>query len=402
MLYKYTIIDQSGKERQGTVEAPTEDAAISALQRQGYVIVSIASTEKKGIFSSLEKYIERVSVKEVVFLTRQLSTLFEAQVSAVTIFTVLGTGSADNKMLQRVLLDVAEELKGGSTLSRALSRQSGIFSPFYVSMVRIGEETGRLSNTFTFLADYLDRTYETMSRARNALIYPSVVIVTLLGIGALMLTVVIPGLRTIIDDLNAEVPFYTKIILNISDFFTQYGVFLFGLIALGIFAFWRYQATERGRYNISRATIDLPIVGGLYRKLYVSRIADTIATGLKSSLAMDRTIELAATVVGNKVYEGILNEVVLAVRGGKSLSESFRRYPEMPTIFVMMVKVGEEAGSLGETLGRLSAFFQHEFDQTVQNAIGLIEPILIIVLGASIGVFVAAVLLPIYNVASAI
>ncbi len=401
MLFSYTIIDQAGKERQGTVEAPTEDAAISGLQRQGYVIVKIASAEKRDVLASINKYIEHVSTKEIVFLARQLSTLFEAQISAVTVFTVLGTG-AENKMLQRVLLAVAEDIKGGSTISRALSRQPQVFSSFFVSMVRIGEETGRLSNTFTFLADYLDRTYETMSRARNALIYPSVVIITLLGIGILMLTVVIPGLKKIIDDLNAEVPFYTKIVLGISDFFTTYGILVFVLLTVGIFAFWRYQATEKGRYKISRMVIDLPIVGNLYRKLYISRIADTLATGLKSAIAMDRSIELAGDVVGNKVYEQILDEVLQAVRGGKLLSDAFRRYPEMPMILVMMVKIGEESGTLGETLGRLSAFFQREFDQTVENAIGLIEPALIIVLGAGIGVFVAAVLLPIYNVASAI
>jgi len=191
MLFTYHAIDADGRERDGTIEAPSHEVAVSALQRRNLIISKIESAEKRSILEFNIPFFNRVSNKEIVILSRQIATLFEAQVSALRVFRLLAA-EVDNRQLATVLSSVGDDLQGGSPISTALSRHPKVFSVFYVNMVHAGEESGKLSETFVYLADYLDRSYDVVSKAENALIYPVFVIAVFFGVMALMLTLVIP------------------------------------------------------------------------------------------------------------------------------------------------------------------------------------------------------------------
>ncbi len=401
MLFEYKVLDQSGNEREGTIDAVSEDVAISSLQRKGYIIVKIRDVEKKEFFSLGTTVFEHVSNKEIVILSRQIATLFEAQVSALRVFRLLGT-EAQNPLVNRILNQVADDLQGGSSISKALSKHPKIFSSFYVNMVLAGEETGRLDQTFKYLADYLDRTYTVTSKAQHALVYPAFVIATFIGVMVLMLTLVIPRLTGIIVDSAIELPIYTKIVIGLSDLFKNYGLVIFGLLAALVIGAWRYGETEAGRRYFDQLKVQTPIVGNLYRKLYLSRIADNLSTMLTSGIAMAQAIEITAAVVENVHYEDALLKARDDIKNGAAVSKAFAEHEQIPAIMVQMIRVGEETGELGNILKTLATFYQREVEQAVDTLVGLIEPLMIILLGGGVGTLIAAVLMPIYSITMSI
>lgn len=402
MLFKYHAIDQDGHERDGTIEAPSQEVAVGALQRRNLIISSIESAEKKSILAlDLPFFGGRISNKDVVILSRQIATLFEAQVSALRIFRLLAA-EVDNKRLATVLSTVGDDLQGGSPISKALARHPKVFSAFYVNMVRAGEESGKLSETFVYLADYLDRTYDIMSKAENALIYPIFVIVVFFGVMALMLTLVIPKISAVLLDSGQEVPIYTSIVIGFSNFLVHYGIFVLIGLAAGGFYLWQLGKTEKGKLVLDSLKLSVPYVGDLYRKLYLARISDNFSTMLLSGVAVVEAIEITGSVVGNAAYGAVLAQVGADVKGGSSISDALGRHPEIPGIMVAMTKVGEETGELGKILTTLSKFYSREVSNAVDTLVGLIEPIMIVMLGLGVGVLLAAVLLPIYNLAGSI
>ena len=400
MLFKYKAVDEKGIEKTGEIDASTKDMAISGLQRRGLIIVSIVDADKaKSIFQM--SFFAKVPKKDVVILSRQISTLFEAQVSALKAFTMLA-GNVENKLLQKKLTQVCDDLQAGLSISEAFAKHPDVFSNFYVNMVKAGEETGKLNQTFAYLADYLDRQYALTSKTRNALIYPAFVIATFFVVMGLMFVIVIPKLSSIIKDSGQEAPIYTKIVIAVSDFFVHYGFLVIIFLILAGLWFWRLSKTEKGKIYIDKMRLSLPAVGNLYQKLYLSRIADNLDTMLTSGIPIVRSLDITAEVVDSMIYKQILKDAADGVKSGLSLSLAFEKHPEVPGILAQMVKVGEETGSLGPILKTLADFYKREVDDAIDTLVGLIEPAMIVVLGLGVGILLVSILLPIYNMAGSI
>ncbi len=401
MLFKYKAIDDSGVNKEGDIDAPNRDMAINGLQRRGFVVVSVKEEGEDKSFLKIS-FFERVKPKDVVILSRQIATLFEAQVSALKAFTMLSTNT-ENKLLGRKLVQISDDLQAGVSISGALSRHPDVFSDFYVNMVKMGEETGKLNQTFLHLAEYLDRQYALTSKTKNALIYPIFVVITFFVVMTLMFVVVIPKLSSIILDSGQEVPFFTKIVIGISNLFVHYGFFgLIFLVLLGIWI-WRLSSTDKGKEYLDSLKLSTPGIGNLYKKLYLSRITDNLNTMLSSGVPIIRSIDITAEVVGSRVYKSLLGEVADGVKSGLALSVAFEKHSEqIPGIMVQMVQVGEETGSLGSILKTLTDFYKREVDDAVDTLVGLIEPVMIVVLGLGVGILLVSVLMPIYNMAGSI
>ena len=237
MLFSYHAIDQDGHERDGTIEAPSQEIAVSSLQRRNLIISVIKSSDKSSPFSFEMPFSHRISNKDIVILSRQIATLFESQVSALRVFRLL-SAEVENKSLGAVLSTVGDDLQGGIPISQAFARHPEVFSVFYVNMVRAGEESGKLSETFVYLADYLDRTYDIVTKAENALIYPIFVVVVFFGVMALMLTLVIPKISAVLIDSGQPIPFYTGIIIGFSNFLINYGILIFIALVVGGVYVW--------------------------------------------------------------------------------------------------------------------------------------------------------------------
>ncbi len=401
MLFTYHAIDQDGHERDGTIDAISQEVAVSALQRRNLVISKIESAEKTSLLNMELPFFGRISNKDIVILSRQVATLFEAQVSALRVFRLLAA-EVDNKKLAVVLSTIGDDLQGGSPISKALARHPKVFTVFYVNMVRAGEESGKLPETFTYLADYLDRSYDIVSKAENALIYPIFVIAIFFGVMGLMLTLVIPKISAILADSGQTVPIYTKIVIGLSSFLVNYGIFLLIALVAGGFYIWQLSKTENGAFVLDGLKLSVPYVGDLYKKLYLGRIADNLSIMLLSGIAVVEAIEITGSVVDNTVYKRLLGEAGMDVKGGSPISDALGKHPEIPGLMVSMIRVGEETGELSSLLSTLAKFYNREVSIAVDTLVGLIEPIMIVLLGLGVGTLLAAVLLPIYNLASAI
>ena len=400
MLFNYKSIDQAGAEKVGSIDAVNIDIAIASLQRRGLVITTIHEQSTGSFLNMNIALFDRVSNKDIVILSRQLATLFQAQVSALRIFRLLSEEN-ENKVLAKHLTEVADDLQSGSSISASLAKHGKVFSEFYVNMVKAGEESGKLDETFNYLADYLDRTYELVTKARGALIYPAFVIFTFVTVMVLMFTLVIPKISAILTDSGQEVPFYTKIVLGISNFFVSYGFIMLGVLIIGGFFLIKYIRTKEGAMVFDRVKLSVPYVSTLFRKLYLSRLADNMNTMLLSGIPMIRALELTSSVISNSVYNKIINDAVNSVKSGKPVSEALSGNTEIPGIMIQMMKVGEETGELGNILKTLASFYAREVKTAVDALVDIIEPLMIVLLGGGVAVLLASVLIPIYNIASA-
>jgi len=399
MLFVYKALDQDGNEREGTIDALSMDVAVTALQRRNLIVSSISPADQGGLLSFEINIFNGVSNRDIVILSRQIATLFEAQVSALRVFRLLAS-EVEGERLQKILTAVADDIQGGNPISKAMAKHPKVFTKFYSNMVKAGEEAGRLSETFVFLADYLDRTYEVQNKAQNALIYPAFVISTFVVVMILMLTMVIPRISSILIDSGQDIPLYTQVVISLSEFFINYGFFLLIGLAVGGFFFYKYMQTGRGSYVLDGVKLNTPYIGNLYEKLYLSRIADNLSTMLLSGIAVVEAVEITATVVDNRVYEKILRDAAEEIRGGASIADSLGKYPQIPGIMTAMIRVGEETGELGNILTTLSKFYRREVSNAVDTLVDLIEPAMIVTLALGVGVLLAAVLIPIYNISS--
>ena len=399
-LFIYSAIDKDGQPKSGTVEAVNVDVAIGSLQRRGFIISSIKQADEKGgLLNKNIGFLERVSNKEIVILSRQLATLFSAQVSALRIFRLLAQEN-ENPKLARKLDDIAESLQGGNSISDSLQKHEDVFSSFYVSMVKAGEEAGKLDETFVFLADYLDRTYAVTQKARNALIYPAFIIFTFVTVMILMFTMVIPKIAQILLESGQDIPPYTKVVIAISDLLVRYGVFMLIAAVVGGFFFIKFTRTEAGKLTFDGVKLQIPYVGNLYRKLYLSRIADNLNTMLSSGIPILKALELTRDVVDNKVFIEAINKSIEDVKAGSPVSVAFEKHEEFPNILIQMIRVGEESGNLGEILATLAKFYQREVTNAVDTLVDMIEPAMIILLAVGVGTLLASVLVPIYNISA--
>jgi type IV pilus assembly protein PilC len=401
MLFTYKAIDDKGINKDGEIDASSRDMAINALQRRGFVVISVKDSNSPKNFLQFS-FFERVSMKDIVIFSRQIATLFEAQVTALKAFTMLASNS-ESKVLAKKLTEVTDSLQSGVSISDSLAKHPDVFSDFYVNMIKAGEEVGKLNQTFNNLADYLDRQYALNSKARNALIYPALVIFTFFVVMGLMFVVVIPKLATIIEDSGQVVPVFTKIIIGLSGFFIQYGflVIIF-LIVAGIYLWW-LSTSEKGKIYIDRVRLSIPIIGTLYRKLFLSRISDNLDTMLSSGIPIVRSLDITSKVVGSLIYQNILKDVADSVKSGLSLSAAFEKHGDrVPNIMIQMIKIGEETGMLGSILKTLANFYKREVNDAVDTLVSLIEPVMIVVLGLGVGILLVSVLMPIYNIAGGI
>lgn len=397
--FAYQVRDKQGSLQSGTVEASSRDAVLDILQRRGYTILELK--EKKESLFAFSSLKGRTTLKDVVVLSRQISTLFEAQVPIIESLRTLAE-ETKKPMLRDALGQILNDVTGGLSLSQSFGKHPKLFSPFYVSLIRSGEESGKLQEVFSYLADYVERTYYLTTKVRNSMIYPTFILVAFVLVIILMLTVVIPGLLDIFEETGQPLPIYTKMLLYLSKFLRSYGIFL--AIFLGISAGFliRWKRTPDGALFFARLLIHLPLAGQLYRKLFVARLADNLQILISSGIPILRAIEVTRDVVGNLVFAAALEEAYKTVRGGGTISSAFKNTPEIPTLVTQMMRIGEATGRLDFILEKISKFYRQEVDSAVDNLISLIEPILIITLGLGIGFLLMSVLVPLYNLVGAL
>jgi type IV pilus assembly protein PilC len=331
-----------------------------------------------------------------------MSALLGAGVSVLKAFQLLAEDMPPGAF-KKVLDNVIANVKAGVSISSALAKHPKVFDDFYVSMVKAGEESGKLGGVFTYLAEYLDRTYMLTVKVRNAMIYPAFVVTTFLIVMILIFTTVIPKLAAILTESDVALPWITRIVLGISNFLVAYGIYLFLIIVGGgMYLYFALKDTDAIKVWSDTWKLKFPVIKNIFKMLYITRIADNIETLLGSGVSLTKSIQISSDVVGNTHYKNIMDRSLVDVKAGMAFSQSLSVNKELiPSAMVQMVRIGEETGEMGKLMGNVAKFYQREINAAVETMVGLIEPLMIVLLGLGVGVLLVSVLLPIYNLAGA-
>ncbi len=402
MKFTYSAKNQKGEVVSGMLEAAHQEAALSVLQQAGLIVLKIAKKEETVWYARLLTQFQSAGLKDISVFTRQLSTLLEAQVSLVDALQTV-YAQTSNTVLRDVIFDMYTDIQAGISFSDALAKQERVFSLFYVNMVRAAELTGRLDAALQYLADYYEQQAYVNGKIRGAMVYPLFIIGLFAVVIGIMVTVVIPQLGTVLLESGVtinEMPVMTRILFSVGLFFQQY-TGLVALIALvTVFFLVRYLASDEGSLLVSTLALRMPIIGFFLRNVYVSRFAETLSVLLKGGIPVASALEITAAVVGSVYYQETIMEIAQGVRQGEMISAILAQYPEyFPTLVSQMVAVGEKTGKLEELLRKVSLFYNREVEAMVNNLTEILQPVLIVALGVLIGGLIAAVILPIYQVA---
>lgn len=401
MKFAYTARTQAGELQTGSVEAVNREAALNILTGHQLFILSIESSERPRIADKLLGFFNRVKFTDLVIFTRQFATLIEAKIPLGDSLKTLQKQTR-NVILKETIQEVSADIDAGLALSQALEKHSKIFGEFYVNMVRSAEVTGRMEEVMVFLADYLEKEAALISKVRNALIYPVIVIVLFIVVAGLMLTTVIPQVGPIFEEAGVALPFFTRALLSSGDFLVDWWWALLVVVAIISFIVIDYLETDEGKAVFDEFRVEVPILGNLFRKLYVARFAEAISVLLKGGVPVAQAIEIAGHTIGNFVYQDLLHEVAEGVRRGELMSQIFERNPvHFPPLVAQMIAIGETTGRLDDMLSRISRFYAREVDDIVNNLVELIQPALMISIGLLVGLLFASILLPLYDLAQA-
>ncbi len=402
MKFSYSAKNDKGELNSGFVEAFSEEAAVAVLQKAGLVILKIEKKKEESVAQKVVFGLNRVSLKDVAVFTRQLATLFEAQI-AITESLQTVYNQTDHPVLKSALYEIYSDIEAGMSFSDALSKHPYVFSSFYVNMARAAEMTGRLDSALAYLADYYDSQAAINNKIKNAMIYPIFLLGLFAVVIAIMVTVVIPQLGTVILESGiafSELPVMTRVLMSTGTFVQDYYLVILAFVLGAIFLLYKYFSSEEGQMSLGTVLLNLPIFGGFLKKVFVSRFAETFSVLLKGSIPVAQALEISADVVGNPYYQEAIYNVAKGVREGDTISDLLQEYPEyFPALVSQMIAVGEKTGKLDELLSKVSGFYAKEVENLVNSLTEIIQPVLIVLLGALVGGLIAAVILPIYQIA---
>ena len=399
MKFRYNARTKQGDLQTGFIEAVNREAAFNILLGHELYILNLEMAEASKWYDRFLDLVNRVKSADLMIFTRQFATLLDAQISLGDSLKNIHK-QTKNIILKEAISEISGDIDSGLAFSQALERHPNIFSNFYVSMVRSAEVTGRLEEVMTFMADYLEKEVSLISRVRNAMIYPAVVIGLFIVVAGVMVGFVFPQLQPIFEETQMQLPLITQILLGTGNFVASWWPILLLILAVFTVVTLDYFRTAEGKIVFDELRVRIPVVGDLYKKLYVARFAESTSVLIRGGIPIAQALEISGHTIGSIIYRDILHEVAEAVRGGQLMSQALADHEEyFPIIVSQMVSVGETTGKLETLLSRISSFFTREVENTVSNLVELIQPALMIVIGVLVGVLFAAILLPIYNMA---
>lgn len=400
MKFLYQARNKSGELKKGLVTAATQTKAEQLLTDNGLIIISL-DLQHESILNKLDVFSNRVNYKDLVLFSRQFSTLVAARVPIVQALRILES-QVSSKGLANISKSLVQSVESGESLSLALAKHPKVFGNIYVSLVKSGEASGQVAESLSYLADQLEKDYDLRSRVKSAMTYPAFVLSALVVVGILMFKFVLPNLVSVLKEQQAELPLVSKILIGFTDFFDVYWWVVILFLAFVAAGFRFYIQTEGGRYVWDKVKMQIPIIGQVLDKIYLARFARNLSTLVAGGIPIIKALQIISDIINNVIYRDILLEAAQQVTNGKSISDSLARHKEFPPLVTQMVRVGEETAQLDTILIKLAVFYEKEVDAKVSTLSSLLEPIIMLILGLGVGVLVAGVLLPIYNLASAV
>jgi type II secretory pathway component PulF len=398
--FRYRIRTEDGRIQAGIVDASSMDEANAALAERGFEVLLL---EPYGAYGKQRfmAFMNRVKSKDIVVVSRTLSVMVSAAVPLVDALRNIAL-QTENPALKSVMTDISAEVEAGSRLSDAFERHPKIFSSFFVNMIRSGETSGQLEGVLEYLADQQEKDYDMTSKIKGALIYPAFILSALFVVGFIMMTFVIPKLTAILEEANIDLPLSTKMLILVSGFFQRFWFIVLILIVIAVIVIKVASKTPGGRMIIDYLKLKIPLFSALFNRIYVVRFTRSFATLIHGGVDQVKALEIVSAIVGNQVWKKMVYDTIQEVNEGNSLTTAFRRNKDVPAMMNQMIAVGEETGRLQDVLNRVADFYKREVDGLVSNLVTLIEPIIMVLLGVAVGVMVSAILLPMYQMSSAV
>lgn len=403
MEFVYRAKTLEGETVEGKIEAANENSAAESLNNQDLILLSLNEAKPTGLHIEVRiPFLDRVKAKDLVFFSRQLAVMVSAGVPLVRALEVM-IRQTGNRRLQRMVGEIASNVRGGVRLSSALASYPDVFDNFYINMVRTGETSGKLDDVLNYLADEQEKNYDLMSKITGAMIYPAFILVAVVVVIFIMMTFVVPKLTAVLTESGVALPLPTRLMIGAANFMSHSWVLLLILvILLVIFLPLWVRKSRIGRFLWDWLKLKIPVLGNLFQKVYIVRFTRSLSTLLVGGVPLNLALKIVADVVANSIYRDLILQTVKAVEDGYSISTVFANSKEVPQMLSQIMAVGEQTGQLDAVLDRMANFYAREIENILSRLTTLLEPVIIVLLGVVVAGIVAAIIMPMYNLASAI
>lgn len=404
MKFHYKATNRSGEEYENTIDVPDRFSVYKHIRKEGGTVI-LVEKEKKGLsvdMNFIGNMFGVVKVNDKIMFTKNLSVMIKAGLSLSRALSVLERQSK-NKKLKEVIGKLNTSIKGGSSFHDALSKFPKIFSPLFISMVKAGEESGGLAQALGIIGKQMERAHNLKKKVKGALIYPAIIVIAMIIIGAVMLVYVVPTLSQTFNELGVELPRSTQFIIALSDFLKNNTIIAFVLIIfLGLVGFTSFRS-KKGKHVLDYLVLHIPIISGLVKETNSARTTRTLSSLLSSGVEVVSALSITGDVVQNSYYKEILKQSEKSIQKGLPLSRAFIENEKFYPILVgEMISIGEETGKLSDMLLQMAEFYEDEIEHKTKDMSTIIEPFLMILIGSVVGFFAISMISPIYSISSGI
>lgn len=409
-IYNYLTKDSEGKRKEGEIRADSLDTAIQKLTSNGQMVITLKEVDDTFDFLgpfldeiqlSIEKAKNRIPLANIVFFTRQLATMFSAGLTIERAIQSLGAEEKHRKF-KKILNSVGDNIRKGLNMSESLARHPGVFNNLFVAMVKAGEVSGNLNEILEQLSSYLENLDDTRRKVKSAMNYPIFMIIFLIGMLMVMLLVIIPKFSQVYAQLGAGLPTATRQMIDFSNWFVNNIGFLSFVIFMVFSIIWLISKTQRGGFALDTIKLKLPVFGSLMEQSILNKFCKTFGILIGAGVPVLETTALLRKVVDNKVYEKAIDDASDLIRDGYNISTALRRTEVFPSILLQLASTGEDTGELDDLLDRAADYYQKQVDALVDRMTTLIEPLLILLVGAVIALMVVLTYLPVFHLGSAL
>ena len=408
--FNYIIRTQNGTRQEGSIDATNINEATEKLNSEGFTVVKISERDTsfdfltpflKRLNLEIEKFKNRIPLSTLVFFTRQLATMFASGLTIERSLFFLQQ-EEKNKKFKKILNDIESNIRKGLLLSDALERHPGVFFNLYIALVRAGEVSGKLAETLEELSAYIETIEDTQRKVKSAMYYPVFIIVFLFFMMFVTFTFIIPQFKSVYDQLGSDLPYYTVLLVNISEWFQSNFLAVSFVIFIGLIVFWLLSLTDSGRLSRDRLLLKTPIFGGLIEQSILSKFAKTFGILVGSGVTIMDSMDLLERVVDNRVFELAINKAAKNIESGVNISTALKETGEFPPILIQLLATGEETGEIDGLALKASDFYTKQVNAIVDRLTSIIEPLLIVLVGTVIGGIVIVTYLPIFHFGEAL
>jgi type IV pilus assembly protein PilC len=399
--YSWEARSRTGAQQKGVMEANTKALVEAQLKKFGFSNITIKEEGKGFNFKIPGMGAKKVETKDIVIFTRQFATMIDSGLPLVQCLDILSS-QQENKTFKEVLLKVKENVESGSTFADSLGRHPKVFDQLYVNLVAAGEVGGILDTILNRLAAYIEKSMKLKKQIKGAMVYPATIMSIAVVVVGVILIFVIPTFAKMFEEFGGELPAPTKIVIALSHFIVKSLIVMIALFFAFVSGFKKYYATKNGRYQVDRLALKAPIVGPLIRKVSVAKFTRTLGTMISSGVPIMDGLDIVAKTAGNKIVEEAIYNVRQAISEGKTIAEPLAACGVFPPMVVQMIAVGEATGAMDAMLNKIADFYDDEVDSAVSAMTAMMEPMLMVFLGTTVGGLVVAMYLPIFKIAGAV